>query len=333
ALGSGFAVTAAWPSALDSLIVDDCGDPLTAGTASVSFTNGDPPLTLKALGQGRWSGTWQPKNGVANIVLTLNAETVVAPLIKGTAQIGGSAANNTTTPVIFSGGVVSGASLARDTPQAPGGYVAILGRALTAAPANPQTLPLPPELSGTQVILGGKRLALESVAEGRITAVLPYDLTPNSTLQLVIRRANTLSMPESVVVAAAQPAVFTMDGSGRGAAVVTAKRGDAEFEVSAEEPATAGDELTILCSGLGPVTPEVAAGAAGPEDPLATVINPVTAMLAGTEVPVAFAGLAPGKAGVYWVKLVVPEGLPAGDGELVLSSSGASSPAVTVAVK
>ena len=56
-LGQGFTTSAAWPSSIEVTVVDDCGNPMTAGSVITSFSSGDAPISLTSLNDGRWSGT------------------------------------------------------------------------------------------------------------------------------------------------------------------------------------------------------------------------------------------------------------------------------------
>ena len=61
-LGTGPSVSTGWPVAVVSDVIDDCGNPMTSGSVVVSFTDGDPPLSMISLGNGQWSGTWTPQS-------------------------------------------------------------------------------------------------------------------------------------------------------------------------------------------------------------------------------------------------------------------------------
>ncbi|MCZ6491772.1 MAG: hypothetical protein O7A06_14740, partial [Acidobacteria bacterium] len=97
-LGNQFNVSAAWPVPIETTVVDDCGDPLTTGSVLLTFSNGDPPLPLQSLQDGRWSGTWQARNaGVSEVTITATATAAGAipgTTIQGTTQlVGGLQAN------------------------------------------------------------------------------------------------------------------------------------------------------------------------------------------------------------------------------------------------
>ena len=75
-LSSGFSVSAGWPVPVIVQIVDDCGNPINTGTVIASFTNGDSPLSLIAVGGGSWSATWVPGRGYSGAAVRVDANTV-----------------------------------------------------------------------------------------------------------------------------------------------------------------------------------------------------------------------------------------------------------------
>ena len=116
-LGSDFSVPVAWPVALDVKVVDDCGDPLTGGSVVATFSNGDPPLTMASLKDGRWSGTWQARNpGASRVVVTMNAANTGGGL-RGTALFSGTLRANPDPPLISAGGVISSVGPPRQAPM------------------------------------------------------------------------------------------------------------------------------------------------------------------------------------------------------------------------
>lgn len=142
-----------------------------------------------------------------------------------------------------------------------------------------------------------------------------------------------LSIPQTITIAPAQPAVFTQgDGSG---VVFDVKPGTtAQILVDASHPMSAGDAIVIYCAGLGPVSPPVAAGAKAPSNPPATKTNKVTVTIGGKPAQDFFGGLVGGFAGLYQVNAYVPKGTTPGNTvPLVVSMAGFGSAPVTVAVK
>lgn len=328
-LGASFTAVAAWPTPITVTIVDDCGNFMTSGSVTASFSDGDPSLPLTSLNNGTWSATWQPQSSSAQVVITVDA-LQMAPPLEGTQNIGGSLQANPTTPSV--GAVVSAAVFANNQPLAPGAFASIYGVHLSGGQNLAPSLPLGTQLGGTQVVLGGRPLPLQYAGDGQVNAIIPYDVPPNSTQQLIVTNGPALSVPQSVVVASAQPAVFAYDkdfGS-----IKVYRNGSAPFQVDATHPATAGDIIVIACAGLGPVNPPVAAGSAAPSNPPAITINPVKVTIGGKDANVVFHGLAPGFAGEYQVNAQIPKGIAPGTAvPLTVSVAGFDSAPVNIAIK
>jgi uncharacterized protein (TIGR03437 family) len=331
-LGSGFATVAAWPTPLAVTVVDDCGNFLTSGSVVASFSTGDPAISLLSLGNGSWTGTWQPQASATQATITVQAQEL-APKLSGTSSIGGTLQANPTTPVISAGGAVSAASVTLNQPLAPGSFVSVFGANLSAGQNLAQALPLATQLGATQVILAGEQLPLSYAANGQVNAIVPYDVPINATTQLVVMNGPAISMPQAVVIAPVQPAVFTQDGSGQGAGIVVAATASgSQFLIDANDPITAGDVAIIYCSGLGAVDPPVPAGNAVPLSPLSHTTNTVTVTIGGVNAPVQFAGLAPAFAsGLYQVNALIPSGITPGPSvPLVVTVGGTQSTPVTI---
>ncbi|MBI3696509.1 MAG: hypothetical protein HY238_16920 [Acidobacteria bacterium] len=333
-LGQDFNVAAAWPVPIEARIVDDCGAPLTSGIAVTTFSNGDSPLLLTSLRDGRWSGTWAPR-GVRTLqtTVTLNAET--PPSLRGVVTVTGSLRPNANPPLVAPGGVVSAASFERQGPVAPGSIVAIFGTHLSDGVSLADRLPLDSQRMGTQVILAGRPLPLYYTSDGQLNAMVPYALEVNTSHQLIVRRGNTLSLPEAVTVAAARPAVFTVNGAGTGQGhIYRAGPSGEQILADARNPVRAGDVVVIYCAGLGAVDPAVEAGQPAPRAPLSQTANAVSLSVGGREARLLYAGLAPDFTGLYQINAVVPEGVTPGDqAPVVLTVAGQPSPPVTIAVR
>jgi uncharacterized protein (TIGR03437 family) len=316
-------------------VVDDCGSPMTSGSVVATFSSGDPAVSLTSLRDGRWTGTWQPRAVPAIPVTITGTAQTVAPPIRGTASIGGSLQPNATTPVIAAGGAVNAASFAPLSPLAPGGLITITGSNLADGSTLATDLPLKTAINGTQVLLAGRPMPLQFASSGQINAIVPYDVPINATHQMIVQRGTSYSVPEPVNIAVAQPAVFTVDLSGKGAALVAGAHPDGTtFIVGADNPVTEADTIVISCAGLGPVDPAVDASAAAPDSPPSQTTNAVTVTIGGQPATVVSAVLAPGTTGIYQVTATVPPGItPAPDAPLVVTVADQTSPPVTIAVQ
>jgi uncharacterized protein (TIGR03437 family) len=86
--------------------------------------------------------------------------------------------------------------------------------------------------------------------------MLPYDIPVNRPYQVIVQRGTSATIPETITLAAAGPAVFTKDQSGIGPGLVF----DAQFRSNdPTNPAAAGDAIVIYTTGLGDVTPAIPA--------------------------------------------------------------------------
>jgi uncharacterized protein (TIGR03437 family) len=240
-------------------------------------------------------------------------------------------------PHVAAGGVLNGASYALQTPVAPGTLVAIFGSnfldstdALVAT-----TFPWPTQLGGTSVSIGGEPVPVYYVAAGQINAILPYSLTVNTSLPLVVTRGNAVSAPEPVSLISSQPGVFTQSANGQGIGAMVIVHPDQSWVIAGNgNSVKAGDVLEVYCTGLGDVTPRAIAGSPAPPSPLSQVIDPVTLTIGGVQVPVFFAGPTPGFTGLYQVNATIPTGIaPSPQAPLVLSQGGRTSATITVPVQ
>ncbi|MBL8211406.1 MAG: hypothetical protein JNK87_11870 [Bryobacterales bacterium] len=333
--GANYAATAGWPVPVEVDVVDDCARPMTAGSVVVAFSQGDPPLTLRHISEGRWTGTWTSRNSRSTgVSLTARAETAV-PALTGEGRITGGVATQTDQPLITPRGVQNEASLTGRGTTAIGTRVRIVGsRLATGALQAPTGGPLPAELGGTNAIVGGRPVPLLSVAEGELAAILPFGLAANTTHQLIVRNGTRLSPPEPVLVTAEDPALFTLDGTGRGQAQAYVMTDSGPVLADLARPARAGDRLIVMAAGLGAVSPAHEERNTAPEGSAIRALAAMTAEIQGVRAEVESAMLAPGQVGIYRVALLVPAGLTPDPAAILLLKAGeVASPPVTLAVE
>jgi len=334
-LGSGFTLFTGWPSPVELKVVDDCASPLTAGSVLVTFSNGDAPLKLTSLGDGRWTGTWQAQTATAGVNVTANAQSADQQLT-GTATVkGGLQQNANPPPVIAPGGVLNAASYSRNGSLAPGSLVSIFGSLLAQSDAQASALPLPTTLGQTSILIAGRMVPLLYAGANQANAMIPYDLPINATQQVVAQRGTAISVPVPIGVLSSQSGIFTKDATGQGLGIVVRVAPDGtQSVVATDNPAQAGDALVIYCDGLGDVDPRQVAGAEVPVTPLTQTLEPVTVTIGGVPATVFFSGLTPGFTGLYQVNAFVPAGVTPGDNvPLVITQSGRPSPTVSISVR
>ena len=279
-LGGGSTLPAGLPIPIDVTVFTDCGFPLDFAPVAVEFQGvSSPPLTLTGLGGGRYTGVWNVPDVAEETTARL---TVYAATANGSGTFD---QNVTVTPTadaaprIFPGGVAHSATFMRD-PLAPGTIISVFGENLSSAPlAGPgqsaSALPLPEELADTEMWLGGVSMPLLFSREDQVNAILPSELADrvNESLPLVVRRGTSLSFPENVVLSAAQPGAYTQNASGTGPGSIL----DLDFQnVTADNPAVAGEIVQVYCTGLGAVSPPVPSGEAASVNPLSWTTGEVT---------------------------------------------------------
>jgi uncharacterized protein (TIGR03437 family) len=344
-LGQGFAVSAGWPAALIVNVTDDCGMPMpNTGSVTVNFSNGDQPLSLLAQGAGNWESTWQTGNaGSAGVTIKIHAENSQG--LTGDAVLNGNLQSQQQPPVFGKSGIVSPATAASFTALAPGAAITIYGSSLAENTAQAQGLPLPQQLADTQVFVSGTTtggastgllpLPLYYVSQNQLNALIPYEVSVDTSLQLLVRRGNTYSVPVQIDMASTQPAVFSLSGAPGSPGVISVYPSNGKpYLAGPNTPAHVGDTIVVYCSGLGAVNPGVTDGAAAPGQPLSSTLTSPQLTIGGQSAPVSFAGLTPGFAGLYQVNAVVPSGVPSGAAvPVTLNIEGQTSPLTTIAIQ
>ncbi len=331
-IGTGFTTPVAWPTPIVVQVVDDCGTAINAGSVTASFTNGDAPLSLLAIGSATWSATWVPVHNAAGAGVRADAQ-VLNPLLNGTVQVTGQVVLNPKVPIVASSGVVSAGDYVGS--PALGLLASIFGVALADGIVGSSNLPLPQQLGSTSVLVSGMQLPLLYVSDSQVNVFIPYELAVNAPHQLIVQRGNAISVPVPIAVFNSQPAIFATAGNGvgQGHIYVADSQGN-QLLADQQAPAKAGDVLVIYCVGLGPVTPAVKSGDPAPFS-LTQANAPVAVTIGGQSALVQFAGLTPGFSGLYQVNAVVPDGVTPGSQVAVVLSvaGGTSSTGIYMAVK
>ncbi len=308
-IGTGFTTPAAWPTALIVQVVDDCGNQVNSGMVTVSFSNGDVPLSLLAIGNATWTGTWVPVK-VAASAFAVRADAQLSPL-SGSVQVTGLVGTNPNVPLVSSGGVLSSGDYFSS--PALGLLVSIFGTALADGQASAGSLPLPGQLGSTSVVVSGEQLPVQYVSDAQVNVLIPYDLAVNAPHQLIVLRGNAISVPVPIAIFDSQPAILATGGNGLGQGhIYKVDSSGNQTLADANSPAGAGDTLTIYTVGLGAVAPPVTAGDAAPITPLSRTAATTTLTIGGQQATVFFAGLTPGSAGLYQVDAIVPAGITPG---------------------
>ena len=148
-------------------------------------------------------------------------------------------------------GVADSAANAVNNVVAPGEFISIYGNGLGPAVGVGLEIDsngrVASSLGGSQVSFGGVLAPLFYAAENQINVLVPYEVAKSTQVNMTIAAGAGLSQTLALQVAAAQPnimAVLNSDGSRN----------------SSSNPASPGDTVTILVSGAGALSPQLADG-------------------------------------------------------------------------
>ncbi len=165
--------------------------------------------------------------------------------------------------------------------------------------------PLPTQLAGVQVYLNGAPLPLVSVSPDEIQAQIPYDLSAGNSGSLYLRSlrdGGTVLMSSAAAVhfASVSPGIFAVGKMEPRNGLLLHASGEQPEDggpakgapITPDQPATAGEKITIWANGLGFLGSEAA--------------FPVHAMINGEPAEVVSARLPRGAVGVYEVVIALP---------------------------
>lgn len=334
ALGDAFATRIAFPTPLEAVLVDDCGNLVSNGLVSAAFSNRDPDIDLEPVGQGRYAATWMPghvSGSLANGVATVVLRGFAPPLPVASSEVIGTVASDTA-PALSPNGVLNNLDPVVGSPLAPGTVVQIYGSALsTAGMVGSGSLvdgQLVTTLNGVSVTIGGIAAPLYYVSSGQINAQLPTELQAGQQYEALVNVNGFYSNPVTITTTAEQPGLASFpDGT------VIAQ--DTSYNlITTDHPAHAGDVIILYATGMGATNPAVATGAVAPGPPqLANVTVAPQVSIGNANAQVLFAGLSPGSVGLYQMDVQIPDGVASGNLSLVVTQGGIVSNTVTVPVQ
>jgi len=203
-------------------------------------------------------------------------------------------------PNVF--GVTNGASYSGNL--APGAWATIFGSRFATTTAVADSVPLPNQLNGVSVTIGGLAAPMRYVSPNQINFVIPFELTlprVGSPVPLAVMTPAGKSSPFAVLLSRDSPGLFTQDSSVSGNVWVF----DASFN---PVPAVGTDPLIFYASGLGPTNPPGASASGGAStEPLNRIQDNLSVFVGDKQADILFAGLAPGFPGIYQLN-VLPHG-------------------------
>jgi uncharacterized protein (TIGR03437 family) len=241
-------------------------------------------------------------------------------------------------PSVPGNGTLNDAGFQVGMPVAPGSIAASFGTSLAVGSTTFTSTP-PNSLGGSSVMFEGHTAApLFFASPNQINMQIPWEVGGGERTSAVFTTATGSSAPVTIPIAEFAPGVFVMNAAGQGAIVISS--GEVAGAVGSipgvtAKPTTAGDYLTIYCTGLGNVTNRPATGALALAQPLSQTPTMPAITLGGVAATnVLFSGLTPGYVGLYQINVQVPPGITPGNAvPVVVTMGGFSSPSVTIAVQ
>ncbi len=229
--------------------------------------------------------------------------------------------------------VVNAASGGSDA-IAPGEIVTIYGSNI--GPPNPAGIQtaggrVMTQSGGAEVLFDGEPAPITFASINQINAVVPYGVRGRSSTKVQVRYNGQTSAAVPIDVQDAMPAIFTLTGTGTGAAAVLNQDGSVN---SVNRPARRGSIVVIYATGEGITNPLV------PDGQIATAVYPkpvlpVSVRIGGQPAVIHYAGAAPSiVAGALQLNVQIPDGVRAGGNvPVTLVIGDAASPSgVTIAV-
>jgi uncharacterized protein (TIGR03437 family) len=193
---------------------------------------------------------------------------------------------------------------------APGGLITIYGSNLSPTNLATSQIPVPTALANSCITVNGQPIPLIFVSPNQINAQMPFQAVGVETV--VVHTPGGTSDNYNLIVQPTAPAVFLSGVAGPETNLPTVIRAANGLLATDSNPIHPNDVLVIYVTGLGQTNPAGLTGYPASGNPLSSALTPTTVTLGGMNLPVTYAGLAPGEVGVYQINVTVPGGTPTG---------------------
>src|SRR5579871_146736 len=240
---SSFSTAVGQATTMDVQVTDGRGNLIGANGQSASvkatFSNKDS-VTMVHIGNGIWQGSWRPSSaGNVQMQVVAFASGQNGSLLSGTSATLTATVSSAATPIVSA---VAHAASGLTAPISPGSLVTIYGENLADAAGLSNGVPLPNQLNGTEVLSGNLLLPIIYAGPKQLNVQVPYGVPVNTLYQLTVQHGNSLSVPQQLVVAQAEPGIFTANQTGSGQGSIVKSDG-----VTLAQPATpASIEETVV---------------------------------------------------------------------------------------
>jgi uncharacterized protein (TIGR03437 family) len=209
-------------------------------------------------------------------------------------------------PAIAPGGVRNAAGGATDSAVAAGSLITIFGGSLAnryeVGPSNP----LSQSVGDVAVQVGERYLPIIFVSAEQINAQLPSDL-PEGSYTLIVKPAGLAEITAPFTVVRNAPGLFSNVVDSKSYALALHEDGS---PITIDSPAKRAETVTLLGTGFGPYDRRVIDGFAIPDNPVVKLVDAAELVAAEVTFQPAFAGAAPGYAGVASTRFKIPKEVP-----------------------
>ena len=199
-------------------------------------------------------------------------------------------------PFVAETGVRNAAGETPAAGVAAGSLVSILGASLAPAYEVGPASPLAQSIAGVTVRVDGRFLPLLFVSPEQINAQLPSDLKEGER-SLTVRWEGQPEATAAFTVVRNAPGLFAVAAHADGRPVTT------------ENPARAGETLSVFGAGFGPYLRQPPYGFAVPDAPAFPLADPVQVLAGEAVLEPVFAGAAPGQVGTVVTRFRLPDSL------------------------
>jgi uncharacterized protein (TIGR03437 family) len=193
---------------------------------------------------------------------------------------------------------------------APGGLITVYGSNLSPTNQATSQIPVPTALANSCITVNGQPIPLIFVSPTQVNAQMPFQAVGAETV--VVHTPGGISGNFNLVVQPNSPAVFLSGVAGPQTNLPTIIRLANNTLATDSNPIHPGDQLVIYLTGLGQTNPAGTTGYPAPGNPLSNALTATQVSLGGMNLPVTYAGLAPGEVGVNQINVSVPGGTPTG---------------------
>jgi uncharacterized protein (TIGR03437 family) len=318
-------------SALTVLVLNkttgDIGD-------SISLANFTPAGTAQVWQYGQTNLTGIVRQ-TSDVNVSGNSLTTTFPAYSMTLLVIPQAQSAMSVPQPVVAAVTNAASYAA-TGISPGEIVTIWGQSLgpaglTGLQVNSNGT-LSNSIGGVQVFFNGVAAPLIYAAAGQLSAIVPYEVAGQTTVNVVVVYQGNASAPFPVAVAGIKPAIFTANASGSGQGAIL----NHDYSLNGpSNPEARGQYVFIYGTGEGVTSPPGVDGRIS-GTPLPSVSLNCSATIGGVTATLNYCGEAPGAtAGLVQVNALIPQSVTPGAAVPVTITIGGvtSQSGVTVAVK